>query len=234
MVTMNGFAEPLAAEQLEKIKAFPTATLCDAMAALAIERAGCLAGSVSRLTGTGAVAGVAYTVQTEQGNTLPVQYAICHGRPGYMLVVATGDYEDGPYLGDINALTAQYSGLVGIVIDGYIRDVKEIENMGYPVFGKGCMPRKPSKANMGVINGPIQCAGIHIEPGDIIVGDDDGVVAIPRGRFNDVLALAAEKDEADERRKERIKAFFKDNPYNNQQHDPTTLLSQDIQKLLHK
>ena len=68
----------------------------------------------------------------------------------------------------------------------------------------------------------------------IIVGDDDGVVAIPRGRFNDVLALAAEKDEADERRKERIKAFFKDNPYNNQQHDPTTLLSQDIQKLLHK
>jgi len=232
MLTINDFAAALTADQLERIRRFPTAVLCDAMASLQVPRGGCLDGAISQVSGSKEIAGTAYTVATANGNTLPVQYAISQGRPGYILVVATGSYTDGPHLGDLNALTAQLSGLTGIVIDGYIRDVEEIRQLDYPVFARGCMPRQPGKSAQGEINTTITCASVRIAPGDIIVGDADGVVAIPQDLLEEVLQQAQKKEAADAERKALIEAFFKDNPGNSCHKDSTTLLPAKIRELL--
>lgn len=122
--------------------------------------------------------GVALTVRTRPGDNLMVHKALDMAKPGDVIVVeAQGDMTNS-IIGELMCYYAIERGIAGIIIDGAIRDVDTISEMSLPVYARGVQPKGPYKDGPGEINVPICCGGLVINPGDIIVGDLDGVVAI--------------------------------------------------------
>lgn len=149
------------------------------------------------------VCGPALTVDGRPGDNLAIHYAISLARPGDVLVVdAKGFTEGGPW-GDIMTTAAMTAGIAGLVIDGTVRDAEEIRSMGFSIFCRGTSMKGTTKMLPGDINVPIVCAGVGVSPGDIIVGDDDGVVVVPREEAAGALerATAREADEMIKREK---------------------------------
>jgi len=232
MLKIEQFGNILTHEQMECLKKFSTAEICDGLSEFNVVRGGCMNASISPIGKNVCFAGVAYTVKAEDGNSLPVQYAIYNGSPGYVLVIDTGLYQDGPYLGELMALTAKKIGIEAIVIDGFVRDAEAIAQMGYPIFCKGFMPRKPSKTDIGEINQNIFCGGINVSAGDVIIGDKDGIVVIPRKILNDVLTISKKKCRIDHERKENINKFFDNNIFNHKKRNIETIMSNDVNILI--
>lgn len=234
MLTINPSAQALTEEENKRLSPLATANICDAFAVLNLPRGGCLEAGIKPLLPTQRIQGVALTVLSPGGSSLAVQCGLTLSQPGYVLIVDTESYTKGPFLGDLNASVGQLAGLSGIVIDGFIRDSETIKATGFPVFSKGFMPRKPTTAEVGTVNGNIICGGITVEPGDIIVGDGDGVVSIPRECLDEVLQEAEAKLAKDEERQERIKAFFQANEYNKAGKDMATLFAKGVSKVMNK
>ncbi len=225
MITTKPLGEPLKEEQLKRLQNLAVAELCDGMSLLGIPRSGCMDAEIKPIDKKSSFIGVACTVKAVDGNLTPVQYAIEKAKAGYCLVVDTEGFKEGPYMGELMALTAQDLGLEAIVIDGYVRDSLLIEKMEFPVFCRGYMPRTPKKAQEGEINGPICCAGVKVMPGDVIMGDYDGVVVIPRAQLDEVIEAAEKRHNNDEHRRVRIEEFFDQNEENSQHKDFATLNS---------
>lgn len=223
MITTKPLGEPLKEEQLKRLQKLAVAELCDGMALLKIPRCGCMDAAIKSVNKKMTFLGVACTVKAVGGNLTPVQYALEKATAGYCLIVDTDSYTDGPYLGELMALTAQDLGITGIVIDGYIRDSLLIDKMGYPVFCRGYMPRGPQKLQEGEINGPICCAGVKVMPGDVVMGDYDGVAVIPRAQLDAVIDAAEKRHNNDDHRRVRIQEFFDQNEDNAQHKDFKTL-----------
>lgn len=110
--------------------------------------------------------------------------------PGSALVVNAGGYTEAGVFGDIMALACKTKGISGVVIDGGCRDIEEIEQIGFPVFARGINPGGTIKETPGIIGIPIQCGGVLVSPGDIIVGDRDGVVVVPALHAEHILEQA--------------------------------------------
>lgn len=148
--------------------------------------------------------GRALTVKIPVGDNLAVLKAIRASKPGDILVIdAKGD----PYraiAGDFVVGMAQTLGVGGIVVDGVIRDIVGIKGLNFPVFSRGTTVAASGKAGVGEINIPISCGGMTVHPGDIIVGDADGVVVIPQMVEQAVLEKSLEKLKIDQIREERI------------------------------
>ena len=145
------------------------------------------------------VCGTAFTVHSPGGDNLWLHRAIALAQPGDVLVVyANGAYEHG-YWGEIMTTAAKLRGLNGLVIDGGVRDADLLEQIGFPVFSRGLSIRGTGKdyGAAGWLNAPVMIGNVVVSPGDLIVGDRDGVVAIPRERAAEVVQKAA-KREADE------------------------------------
>ncbi len=123
--------------------------------------------------------GSAFTVRTRIADNLMVHKAIDMAKPGDVIVIDAEGNMNAAIFGDHMATMAMKKKFAGYVVDGCIRDVKEIEKMDFPVFAKGVNPRGPYKDGPGEINVPISCGGVVVRPGDIIVGDRDGVAVIP-------------------------------------------------------
>lgn len=158
---------------------------------------GALASAIKPLDPLRRLAGPALTVDAKPGDNLVIHYALTFAQPGDVLVVdAKGYTEAGPW-GDILSLAAQKSGISGLVIDGAVRDGDTILKMGFPVFSRGLSIRAAQKNQPGRVNIPIICGGIAISPGDWIMGDRDGVVAIPRESVSAVIAAAKKREAAE-------------------------------------
>ena len=138
----------------------------------------------------GKVAGPAYTVKTAAGDNLLVHKALDTARAGDVIVVDAGGYLDNAIIGELMMSRARQRGVAGIVIWGAIRDSAEIGAGTYPVFAAGVTHRGPYKNGPGEINVPITVAGMAVNPGDIIVGDADGLVAVPQEMAERILASA--------------------------------------------
>lgn len=196
-------------EIIERVKKLSPAQLCDGMASLGIERNGCMDADLLPLDGGKLMVGTACTVDTEDGDNFPIHVAIYQGKPGYVLVVAGKGYTERAYMGDLMGGAAAAIGLSGIVIDGYVRDKTGLAALDIPIYAKGFMQRSPDKKGPGEINTVVTCAGVKVTPGDLVVGDYDGVTVIPRGRIEEVLTAAEKKEDYELKRRDAIANYRK-------------------------
>jgi 4-hydroxy-4-methyl-2-oxoglutarate aldolase len=135
------------------------------------------------------VAGPAYTVETPPTANLSIHEAITLAPAGSIVVInAHGNMTSG-HIGDLMALACQVRGIAGVVIDGAVRDVEDIINMGFPVFARGAVPHG-NAAQTGTLNQSIQCGGIQVNPGDMIFADATGVLAFPQTKAQAIYEQA--------------------------------------------
>jgi 4-hydroxy-4-methyl-2-oxoglutarate aldolase len=127
------------------------------------------------------IAGPAVTVRCPPGDNLTIHLAVEHCRPGDVLVVATEPPGSAGVLGELLVTSLRAHGVIAAVVDAGVRDVAELRAMGFPIWSRWISAQGTTKAEVGAVNSPVVCAGQMIEPGDVIVADDDGVVAIRAG-----------------------------------------------------
>lgn len=136
------------------------------------------------------LAGTAVTVRTRGGDNLAVLRAYDFCRPGDVLVIDAGGDVTNAVFGGIMAFGAETMGLAGMIVDGAIRDVAEIGARNFPVYARGVNHRGPYKDGPGEINGPVTIGGMVVRPGDIVVGDQDGLCAFPQEMAEGVIEKA--------------------------------------------
>lgn len=159
--------------------------------------------SIKPLQDSYKVAGRAFTVKIPAGDNTMVLKAIKEASPGDVLVVDAKGESYRAVAGDFVVSLAQKLGIAGIIVDGVIRDLIGVRSLNFPVFSKGTTVAASFKNDAGEINVPISCGGVSITPGDIIVGDADGVVVIPQADAEKVLEKALAKLKKDEQREAR-------------------------------
>lgn len=183
----------------------PSCVIADAQ-----QRAGVLHSYIKPIDREKRFAGVALTVRMEPGNQVDCLDALSVAQEGDVIVVDAAGETETSIWGGLMAGLCQMKGVVGAVVDGAIRDTDEIRDQGFPIFAKAIVPRSTHTPFSGrmepiEINVPIQCAGVLVNPGDIVIGDEVGVTVVSLDSAREVLEAARKLAEAEERTRARIR-----------------------------
>src|SRR5699024_1237563 len=184
---------------IEQLKKVPTTAISDVLKGM-----NNISSTIKPLKEEYKIAGQAYTVKLPVGDNLMLLKSLKEAKPGDVLVVDVKGDTYRAIAGDFVVGMMQTMELGGLVVDGVIRDIIDIKALNFPVFSKGSTVSSGGKTGPGDTNVPISCGGAPVNPGDIIVGDADGVAVIPRDRAEEVLEGAKAKMEADDKREAKI------------------------------
>ena len=174
-------------DPLRRIARTPTAILSDALG-----RLGTMVSAIKPMWPGIRVTGFAHTVRCYPGDYLTLLNALAEAREGEELVVEGGGVVEAALLGKLMAIEARRKGVNGFVIDGAVRDVRGLEDVGVPVFARAVTPRIGTIEHLQETEVPIICGGAPVQPGDVVHGDEDGVVVIPAKKLRGVVARALE------------------------------------------
>ncbi len=181
-------------ELIKEISQFSAATLHEALGKI-----GNLPSAIKPINPKMKICGSAYTVLTAPCDNKMLHRAYASAKKGDVLVVNCSSFYEAGYWGDLMTLGAKTQGVAGLVIDACVRDAEDIEALDFPVFSRGLCIRGTGSQGIGSLNQPIAMGEIIVYPGDIIVGDRDGVVCIPQHRVEEAIANAYAREEKEER-----------------------------------
>jgi len=173
-------------ELLERFRGLGSGPVCDALGRFAA-----MDYQIKPLDPTMELVGSALTVWTRPCDNMAIYRALEMARPNDVLVIATNGHTTNSIWGELTTLVGRARGLAGMVTDGMVRDSREIIEIGLPIFARGLTPNSPFKDGPAKINVPVTCGGISVSPGDILVGDADGVVIVPQALAEAILERVA-------------------------------------------
>jgi len=185
--------------QVARARKYQAAILCDVAG-----RRGAMDARIRALNPTMQVCGPAYTVECRPGDNLMFHVALAVAKPGDVIVVDGKADTTCALFGELMSTQAESAGLAGLVVDAASRDTDTLSAGRLPVFSIGTNPCGPTKGLAGKLNIPVSVGGVSVQPGDLIVGDVDGVVVIPRADVDQVLDAAEKKLNAEAQRLEEI------------------------------
>lgn len=188
---------PVAREVVDGLAALPVANIGDSMDRLNVVDAG-----IQAVWNGAAVAGPAFTVEVAGGDNAGIHAALAEIPAGAVLVVNGHGVTDRALIGELIAERLRKIGCIGFIVDGAVRDIGDLEELGFPVFARASSPAGPYKNGPFRIGTPIALGGVVVSPGDIVVGDRDGLAVVPAAEAAAVLERARRKnaDEAETRR----------------------------------
>jgi RraA family protein len=202
----------VAADVAERFARLPVANVSDSMSRLTAGGA-----RLRPMHRSGGMAGPALTIKAPPGDNLMLHKAIALAEPGDIIVVDAGGDLTNALLGEMMLMQTAKRGVAGVVINGAIRDAAFIRGQDLPVFAAGVTHRGPYKNGPGEINVPIAIDGMVIEPGDLVIGDDDGVLCVPFEAVESVFKGATAKFEAEQKQMANIMAGTHDASWVNKQ-----------------
>ena len=188
-------------ELIDQFRGIGTATVHEASG-----RKGAVHFAIKPITKGVQLCGPAFTVECHPGDNLMLHKALERAKPGDILVTSVRGYYEAGYWGGLMATSAVAKKLAGLAIDGCIRDSTEIIKMGFPIFCRGFCIRGTTKTVLGLINHPILFGGVLVHPGDVILGDDDGMVVVERMECESVLEKSIKRIEAEKTKAEKLRA----------------------------
>ena len=178
---------------IKKLSQFSAATLHEALG-----RYGNLPSGIKPISPKMKICGPAYTVKTMPRDNVLLHRAYAYAKKGDVIVANCSGFYEAGYWGDLMSLGAKTKGINGLVIDGCVRDAADIEAMDFPVFSRGLCILGTSNHGDGTLNEPIVMGDWVVNPGDIIVGDRDGVVVVPQNRMGEAIEKAILREEKEE------------------------------------
>ncbi|MGV2130699.1 4-carboxy-4-hydroxy-2-oxoadipate aldolase/oxaloacetate decarboxylase [Agrobacterium vitis] len=192
MICIKKIPERPSQEEIDAIAKFSSATLHEAQG-----RRGALSSSIKPVDYRMKLCGPAFTVKSAPRDNIMLQLAINYAQPGDIIVVSGGEYEEAGSFGDVLTNACLDKGIGGLVTDTGVRDTLQLRDLGFPVFSLTVCIKGTVKETLTAVNDPIVIGGEPVYPGDIIVGDADGLVVVHQQEAMDVAALAQAREDAE-------------------------------------